>query len=260
MKTIFKEQEKVNVLLLLLLVLSIAITFLKPVAQDPKYHLFADSRMIASLPNFWNVLSNIPFLAAGFYGIFSVFLKAKVKINAALRINYFVFFAGIFLTGIGSSYYHLNPGNATLLWDRLPMTISFMSFSSIIIGEFISTAKARLLLLPLLITGIGSVIYWHITELRHQGDLRLYAAVQFLPMILIPLIMLLFKQVKYKPVYLWTMLVAYAISKICETFDAEIFTSLKFISGHSIKHFFAALAPFIFLFAIHRSKENPDKA
>ena len=36
-----------------------------------------------------------------------------------------VLFLGFFLTGIGSSYYHWDPNDGTLFWDRLPMTLSF---------------------------------------------------------------------------------------------------------------------------------------
>ena len=36
-----------------------------------------------------------------------------------------VLFLGILLTGFGSAYYHLEPNDQTLFWDRLPMAISF---------------------------------------------------------------------------------------------------------------------------------------
>jgi hypothetical protein len=36
-----------------------------------------------------------------------------------------LFFAGVTAVGFGSSYYHLNPNDATLVWDRLP--VSFFS-------------------------------------------------------------------------------------------------------------------------------------
>ena len=36
--------------------------FTSAVPQDPDYYLFADTRTILSVPNFWNVLSNFPFM------------------------------------------------------------------------------------------------------------------------------------------------------------------------------------------------------
>ena len=32
-----------------------------PVPQDPAYHCFADGRPLLGIPNFWNVLTNLPF-------------------------------------------------------------------------------------------------------------------------------------------------------------------------------------------------------
>ncbi len=253
MKRIINEQEKVNVILFLVFIGCIGITLLKPIAQNPSYHIFADSREFVSVPNFWNVISNVPFLLIGIFGMYYVLYKTKLILQS-LQLNYFIFFTGIFLTGLGSGYYHLNPNNYTLVWDRLPMTISFMSFFSIIISEFISMRNARLILFALLFLGITSVIYWNISESHGCGDLRLYIAVQFLPIILIPIILLLFKPVGYNASYLWLVLLMYVLAKTNETFDQQIFHALKFISGHSLKHIFAASAPLIFLFGIRQLK------
>ena len=254
-----KKHEKIRILLFIALTGGIALSFLKPVAQDPNYHFFADNSQLHAVPNFRNVVSNIPFLFIGAFAIFYLFMATENKINKALRVNYFIFFSGIFFTGIGSAYYHLHPDNSTLLWDRLPMTVSFMSFFSIIIGEFIGTKRTALLLFTFITIGIASVVYWQFTEANQQGDLRLYAAVQFLPMILIPLILLMFKSTTYKPPYIWLMLLVYALSKVCETFDAALFHSFKYISGHSIKHLLAAMSPLLLLIAIHISAKNRAK-
>ena len=76
--------------------------------------------------------------------------------------------------------------NATLVWDRLSITVSFMAFFVIVYGETVSVRTARMMLGPLVGLGIVSVFYWHITESQGVGDLRLYGLVQFLPMLLIP--------------------------------------------------------------------------
>lgn len=255
MKKLLNVQEKVKMLLFLVFIGCISMIFLKPIAQNISYHLFADTRNLFSVPNFWNVLSNLPFLVIGSYGMFYSLYKMKAFISLNLQVNYLIFFTGIFLTGIGSAYYHLAPDNQTLVWDRLPMTISFMSFFSIIIGEFVIPKNARLILFSLLTTGIISVIYWYITEQKGCGDLRLYIAVQFLPILLIPIILLFFKQKDQDTIYIWFVLLTYISAKISETYDHEIYHTLKFISGHSIKHFFAALAPLLFLFGISKSRK-----
>ncbi|MBT3812899.1 MAG: hypothetical protein HOE45_04700 [Gammaproteobacteria bacterium] len=40
----------------------------------------------------------------------------------------------LILVAAGSSYYHWNPNNQTLVWDRLPMTICFMSLFVALLG------------------------------------------------------------------------------------------------------------------------------
>ena len=37
--------------------------------QDQSYRLFADCRAVAGIPNFWSVVSNLPFLAVGAAGL-----------------------------------------------------------------------------------------------------------------------------------------------------------------------------------------------
>ena len=52
-----------------LMVISLAgLMLLPPLLQDQGYHQFADQRTLFGIPNFWNVVSNIPFLAVGAIG------------------------------------------------------------------------------------------------------------------------------------------------------------------------------------------------
>ncbi len=167
-----------------------------------------------------------------------------------LRLAYVVFFVGILTTAFGSGYYHLAPGNETLIWDRLPMTIGFAGMFTIIIGEFVSVRVARRLLLPLLIIGASSVAYWAITEASGSGDLRPYAVVQFLPMLLIPLILVSYDSRFDSKKYFWLMIGFYLIAKVLEQLDAGIYDLGYWISGHSLKHLMASLTPAIMLYAL----------
>jgi hypothetical protein len=85
------------------------------------------------------------------------------------------------------------------------------------------------------------------TESRGHGDLRFYALVQFLPMLLIPMILLLYRNKNGKAVYFWSILVCYLLAKIFEFYDEQIFKSLTVISGHSLKHLVVALVPVILI-------------
>ena len=160
---------------------------------------------------------------------------------------YTLLFFGTFLVAFGSSYYHLEPNNQTLVWDRLPMTIAFMALFSIIISEFVSLRSGKALLLPLLLAGVLSVVYWHYSEIRGEGDLRLYALVQFYPMLASPIILLCFRSKCTHVQAYWWLLLAYIVAKLFEHFDGEVFDALGFISGHSLKHLTAALGMYVLL-------------
>ncbi|MFQ5863873.1 MAG: ceramidase domain-containing protein [bacterium] len=164
----------------------VAILALPPIPQSQTYHRFADQRTLLGIPNFLNVISNAPFFIVGLLGLFFLWRQRASDASGAFAERseqwpYLLLFSGVALTCFGSVYYHLAPDNARLVWDRLPMSLIFMSFLAAIIVERISVKAGLLLLLPLVTVGIGSVIYWHWSELRGVGDLRLYIMVQFYP-------------------------------------------------------------------------------
>lgn len=248
---------KTNKIILILLASSlgiIATTLVSPVAQDPAYHNFADKRTLYGINNFWNVVSNVPFMLFGLLGLYKTRQTLPEGSLKKLQRAYALFFTGAVLVSFGSSYYHLNPSTDTLLWDRLPMTIAFMAFFSIIIAEYISLITGRLLLIPLLAVGVGSVIYWFYTEQLGAGDLRPYALVQFLPVVLVPVILIVFKTTNTHSKYIWAMFLVYFFSKISEYFDVYIFNLSSEISGHTIKHLLASLG--ILFFYLHFNKRT----
>ncbi|MDX2457699.1 MAG: ceramidase domain-containing protein [Gammaproteobacteria bacterium] len=232
------------------------VLFIPPIPQDPAYHGFVDQRTFYGIPNFWNVVSNLPFVIAGLLGL--LLLTSRQPVTGGLPAQwpaYLVFFAGVFLTGFGSAYYHLDPTNETLVWDRLPMTLAFMAFFSMIVGEYLSPGVGRALLWPLLLVGVLSIVYWHITESAGHGDLRPYALVQFLPVVLIPMILLMFRSRLNGSIFLWAMIAAYVISKITEYYDAGIYAAIGTLSGHSIKHIVAAVGTLFIYLALRRRRQ-----
>lgn len=232
----------------------IAAMLVAPIAQDPAYHNFTDTRTLYGIDNFWNVASNIPFALFGVLGLYKASQPLPAINMRKLQGAYTLFFTSAILVSFGSSYYHSNPSTDTLLWDRLPMAIAFMTLFSIIISEYISLASGRLLLIPLLAVGAGSVIYWFQTEQLGAGDLRPYIIVQFLPLLLIPTILIMFRSAGKSSKYLWALLLIYLLSKISEHFDGYIFNLSHDISGHSVKHLLASLG--IFFFYLHFNKRT----
>jgi hypothetical protein len=214
--------------------------FFPAIPQDIHYHDFADQRKILAIPHFFNVITNFPLLVTSLMGLRLVVGNNFSGGLPELRAAYAIFFSGILLVGLGSGFYHLNPDNESLIWDRLPMTISFMAFFSIIVGENIAIETGIKLLYPSIILGILSVVYWYWGELHEQGDLRFYALIQFLPMLLIP-VMLVAGQARFtNNGYLWGLLASYAAAKLAEYGDSAVYQISGFFSGHSLKHLLAA--------------------
>ncbi len=222
----------------LLAVIAVIYVFsLGPIAQDIGYHQFADQRLILGLPNFWNLISNLPFLLVGVWG-----LRRKPNLPASLKSGYLVFVIAVMVVALGSAYYHLQPTTASLLWDRLPMTVAFMAFFAMVLGDRIHERLGRRSLLGLVVLGLFSVFWWWWSEQSGQGDLRLYILVQYLPLVLLPVILVLYPNGVLKGRPIWWALAAYAGAKVLELSDMWIYQlTAESLSGHSLKHGFAAL-------------------
>lgn len=244
-------RTKVILLGLITLIFIIAIALMKPLPQDLAYHNFADSVTWMSVSNFLNVISNLPFIFIGAIGL--SYLRKSLA-NSAIRVIYFVLFTGVFLIGFGSAYYHFNPNNNSLVFDRIPMTIVFTAFLSAVVAECINQSFGRQLLFPLVAIGISSVLWWNYTELQGHGDLRFYMFIQFYPMLIIPVILLMFPSPLNAKVWRPLLLVVgwYVIAKVLEKFDVEIYTLTGFLSGHSLKHLAAAVATWYMVVMFHK--------
>jgi hypothetical protein len=225
-----------------------------PMHQDLAYHDFADQRVVLSVPNFWNVVSNLPFVLVGLLGLARCRVPHPGLPGAENRRSYIVLFAAILLTGLASGYYHLQPNNWSLVWDRLAMALSFMALFSIIIGEFVSTKMGRQLLLPLSLFGLFSVVYWIATEQNGAGDLRLYAITQFLPMLVIAVIIFFWKSENIRTSDMLIIAAGYGLAKLFEFFDNQTYQVLM-VSGHSLKHLAAAFSASWLLIVLGRHRK-----
>lgn len=238
----------------------VVITFslVPAIPQDPAYHQFADDRTLLGLPYALNVLSNLPFLFVGAWGL--AFLARDRATGAhvafltpAERQPYWLLFAGVALTGIGSAYYHWRPDNSTLFWDRLPMTIAFTALLSSVIAERINLKIGIRLLGPLLAIGVLSTLYWHVGEQRGAGDLRPYALVQFGTLLAVPLIVWLFPPRYTGTADLFKVLGWYGLAKVFEHFDSGVFNLIG-VSGHTLKHLASAIGAWCIVRMIERRR------
>jgi len=250
----FPKIENTGLVLSALAITVVALVlFLPAVHQDPHYHSFADQRTLWGIPNFLNVASNLPFAAVGLLGIWFIGVQTRNRqafLDPRERWPYLIFFFGVTLTALASGYYHWAPDNNRLVWDRLPMAISFMAFFAAILGERIQVEIGIWLLGPLVLLGIGSVFNWHRTD-----DLRLYGVVQFYPLVIIPVMLWMCPSRYTGSAYIWGALGWYLLAKIFELhpIDQGIFSLGTVVSGHTIKHLAAACGAFwICLYLKHR--------
>ena len=225
-----------------------AACWLPPLPQDPTYHAFADRRTFFGIPHFWNVCSNLAFVLVGAFGLSACARRRPSPPRSA----YFLFCLGVVGVGIGSASYHYAPSTPALVWDRLPMTVAFMALFAMVLSDRMSAHGARVMLWPLVLAGVASVGYWYWSELHGRGDLRAYGVIQFLPMLLIPLMLLFYSGKGLRAPWLWGTLGTYAVAKVAEHFDAALFDMTGIVSGHSLKHVFGALAVLWAIFAVLR--------
>jgi hypothetical protein len=207
-----------------------------PIPQDSTYHVFADTRTCLGLDNFGNVASNLGFLLVGAIGVLWCLRNPGTQ---AVR-SWTVFFLGVALVFFGSGYYHSRPDDESLVWDRLPMTVAFMGVFSALLSEHLGKALERRLLIPALAVGIASVILWKMTD-----DLRVYIWVQLAPLLAICYVIAVYPGRHTHRHYLLYAVGFYALAKVAEFYDNGVYAlSSVAISGHSLKHVLAAVAPF----------------
>lgn len=227
--------------------MAIAFAALPPVTQDPGYHAFADGRTLHGVANFWNVISNVPFFLAALYGVWAL-RSSNAFIEPWERMAYCALLAGTAAAGAGSVYYHLHPDNGRLFWDRLPMTVVFMSVSAATIGERLDMQTGKAWLLPMILTGLASAIYW-----RVSGDLRPYGAVQFGTMVAVPIMLARFPSRYSGAGRIWGTVALYALAKMAEILDRAI-GSILATGGHPWKHVAAAGAVLFYVDMVARRR------
>ncbi|XP_039132875.1 uncharacterized protein LOC120269956 [Dioscorea cayenensis subsp. rotundata] len=229
------------------------------IPQSQEYHDFADQRtLFLGIPNTLNVISNFPFLVVGLVGLVLCHYGNYFRLSLEGELwGWSCFFVGVAAVAFGSSYYHLMPNDARLVWDRLPMTIAFTSIVAIFIIERIDERTGRTSLIPLVMAGILSILYW-----RFFDDLRLYAAVQFVPCIIIPLMAIILPPMySHSSYWLWAA-GFYLLAKVEEAADKPIYKWMHHsVSGHTLKHLCAAMVPvFLTLMLAKRNAESERKS
>ncbi|MFD4838232.1 hypothetical protein ACFWP0_12045 [Achromobacter sp. NPDC058515] len=225
-----------------------------PIAQLEHYHDFADHRAWLGIPNAGDVLSNLGFAVVGWYGLSLVLHSRYNKALDVIRPGYALFFFALVLTAFGSGWYHLLPDNARLIWDRLPIALACAGILSAVWRDTLGDGRWVDWLWAAV--AVVSVIWWWYTDNHMTGDLRPYLYVQFMPLLLIPLLQWQNKTPARERLYFAAAIGFYVLAKASELLDHQIFQNIAYLSGHTIKHLFSVVAGLmVTLNYAHRKRE-----
>lgn len=222
----------------------VVVAVLPPLAEPRVFRSLVDDRTFFGIANFLNVVSNAPLLV-GAWGLYLLVRDTRQPgafSDPVERWPYVVCFLSVALASLGSTYYHLAPDDARLMWDRLPISVGFMGLLSAVVVERISLKAGLRLLVPLMLIGASSVIYWRWSVLRGAEDILPYAAVQYGSIAAMLVIALLFPSRYTRGADLFGAVAIYVVAKAAEVLDAEIYGLGELVSGHTLKHLLAALA------------------
>lgn len=187
------------------------------------YHDFADHSVVGGLHRFGDVASNLAFLAAGLFVLVRARSGAEYWLAAALC-----------LACAGSWYYHVAPDDLRLLADRLPIAMACAAMAAIVLFDREpgrGLAHAALLSLVFMAAAVSAFF---------TGNQAIWVAAQLYVLVLLAVAAVTRPEMRAAAIAAFAL---YVGAKVFEGLDHEIQHLTGFVSGHTIKHLLAALAP-----------------
>jgi hypothetical protein len=225
--------------LLITIVALLAVAVFGPeVIQPVHQHDFADQRFIGYLPCAADVISNLPF---ALWGLAGLMVLQVVQFKRAILGLSALFFIGLIVTALASSWYHLQPNNDGLAIDRLGMTVVFAGLIGLAAADRASLRAGVILSGLTLALGALSVWAWTIS-----GNVLPWLVLQFGGMALI--LWLATRQpipsANGTLAIRWgVVILIYTAAKVLELADHAVYDlTSQFVSGHSLKHIVASFA------------------
>lgn len=219
------------------------------VGQPAHYHDFADQRIWCGLPHAMDVLSNLPFAAWGLAGLWMLARAARLHaIDSASAWLVGLFFAGLVATAGVSSYYHWQPDDAGLVWDRAGMVLAFAGLLGLAGVQAASRRAGLGLAATVLVCGLAAVGLW-----AASGNLLPWVVLQGGGMVLILAVACVPPAQSAPGLRIrWGAVIAlYTLAKVLELADHQVFAFTgQLVSGHSLKHVVASLSAWPVLLAV----------
>ena len=213
-----------------------------PISQPAAYHEFADQRMLWGVARGADVWSNLGFALVGLWGLIRLTPQRHRPELAPGWPGYALFLLALVATAAGSAFYHWQPDNFRLIWDRLPIALACAGLLAAVRRETHRLDGGWTEAAVWAMAAVASVAWWYVTGLAGQDDLRPYLLLQCLPLMLVPLWQKAYRApVADRRAFLWAI-GCYVLAKAAELSDHVLFANVHFISGHTLKHLFATLA------------------
>ncbi len=251
-----------------------------PAADVAIAAVFADGRGWHSLPNAMDVLSNLPFVLIGFWGLFRLNRIDRAHQQALARFPLappandppdntldcaWLFFAGLIATAAGSTFFHLMPDAPRLAADRAGMAVAFAGLIGIAVCERVSQRAGWPAAWFVLTAGLLSAEIF-----QETSNVLPWALVQFGGMALVLTLARATPMRGGVGLKLGWVIFFYALSKVFELADHPIYAMThELVSGHTLKHLTASLAGLPVLLALKKMemgwqatllRHNPDAA
>lgn len=215
-----------------------AIALIFPISLPLSYHDFADQTVVHGLKPFGDTVSNVAFLLAGVY----VWARARSTPERVLAVS-------LIATCIGSWFYHLSPGDTRLLVDRLPMAPAFAAMGAIALYAddeqpallFTATFSSLFAIAAAYALATGNQAFWIVSQVY---------------VLLIVLSAALRPEMRLAAI---AAFILYAAAKLTETYDHQLHHVTGFVSGHTLKHLLAGLAPIVW-FALWEREDDRELA
>jgi hypothetical protein len=218
--------------------------------RTPAYNAFADQVTCLGIPNFTNVASNLAFVLVGLWALAWLWTERSrllgVRFQSRTELTLYAgFFAAAVLVGIGSGYYHWTPNNATLFWDRCPMTLAAAALTGAFVAERVDRRAGLVVAVVLAVLLPGTLVYWRMSEAAGAENLWPYIVGLYGALGVATLVLLLFPSpFTHGPQAFGAVAWYAAAMPFDKLLDGWVYSLGGLVGGHAVKHLLAAVGMF----------------